>query len=231
MSLKDKSNIVIKYYSVNDFINWVNRYNYSILKFDKTTCSLFGVSFKNLWRECDLIEKIELIFLLRLSDLWGIFKSEHITNFIMQTEHYIEAQGKKIIISEDKKHTKQWVVIVDKTDAHVLKEINDPEINEYYYNFTHAKNIKEQQDVVCGMWNHHFVNSRKNMEIYPQENFNFDSLGRRVNTFTRHPEEKQDKSLRKKWDSWDDFRKKQELLELFWKMLIWKILNKKNNGE
>lgn len=81
------------------------------------------------------------------------------------------------------------------------------------------------------MWNQHFVNERKNMEKYPRENFNFDTLGRRVNAFGRHPKEKKDNSLRKKWDGWDDSRKKQELQEVFWKMLIWKILNKKYNHE
>ena len=246
MSLKNK-NIVISYYEVNYFIHLLNSSIGFLLKreLDTITSDLFGVSFENLWYDCDVIEKIEFIFLSRCyaytlgwklaqgSRLETFFKEQKVINFIKRTEHYIEARGKKIQINKDKTYTKQWVVIINKIDAYVLKEINDtePEINEYYYNFTHAKTINEKENIVSGMWNQHFVNERKNMEEYPRENFNFDTLGRRVNAFGRHPKEKKDNSLRKKWDGWDDSRKKQELQELFWKMLIWKILNKKYNHE
>ena len=240
MSLKDKSNIVTKYYEVDNFIQLLSSHDRYYVKklgpqLNIITCNLFGVLFRSLWYDCDEIEKIEFIFLSRCYfQCWQqitFFQQQPVINFIMRTKHYIEARGKKIIINEDKKNTKQWVVIVDKTDAHVLKEINDPEVNEYYYNFTHAKTINEKENIVSGMWNQHFVNERKNMEKYPRENFNFDTLGRRVNAFGRHPKEKKDNSLIKKWDGWDDSRKKQELQELFWKMLIWKILNKKYNHE
>lgn len=190
-------------------------------KLDTITSDLFGVSFENLWDDCDVIEKIEFIFLLRCyAQGWQeitFFEKQKVINFITRTKHYIEARGKKIQINKDKKYTKQWVVIINKIDAHVLKEINDtePEINKYYYNFTHAKTINEKENIVSGMWNQHFVSERKNMEKYPRENFNFDTLGRRINAFGRHPKEKKDNSLRKKWDGWDDSRKKQELQELF----------------
>ena len=40
---------------------------------------------------------------------------------------------------------------MDQTDNHVLESINEPQINEYHYNFTHAKTIKQQQDIINGM--------------------------------------------------------------------------------
>lgn len=145
MSLKNKNNIVISYYEVNYFINLLSSSSSVFVfllkrKLDTITSDLFGVSFENLWCDCDVIEKIEFIFLSRCyayAQGWQkitFFEEQKVFNFITRTKHYIEARGKKIQINKDKKYIKQWVVIINKIDAHVLKEINDtePEINEYY---------------------------------------------------------------------------------------------------
>ena len=253
MSLKDKSNIVTKYYEVDNFIQLLSQYYFNLEpQLNIITCNLFGVLFRSLWYDCDEIEKIEFIFLSRCyayhqgwQNAQGrrlkTFFEEQKINFIMRTKHYIEARGKKIIINEDKKNTKQWVVIVDKTDAHVLKEINDPEINEYYYNFTHAKKIEGQKNAIANMWRDHFEvkeNTKQYLKKYPNTNLNLNYWVRKMHAFTRHNTfdkknkyNEKNKDLEEMWNGWDDQRRQQELRELFWLLLIWKILNKNNSRE
>lgn len=98
----------------------------------------------------------------------------------MQTKHFVEALGKQVQINNEKAFSKEWVVIMDQTDNHVLESIN-----EYHYNFTHAKTIKQQQDIISSMWSQHFA-KEKNMKNYRKSNFNFTTLKRRVNAFGGH---------------------------------------------
>ena len=250
MSLKNKD--LSKYYKVGDFLGLITRYQRDTLTniwesnnnkieeiFDRYTSDIFGGKFKVLWNSCNrIIEKIECIFLLERSieefnkkqNPWekiNFFKEQEVVNFITRTKHYLKVKNKTIKINDNKAFTKEWVVIIDKTDNHFLESINKPQINEYHYNFTHAKTIKQQQDIINGMWSQHFAKEKINMENYRKSNFNFTTLKRKVNAFARHPIEDEDRLSREKWGAWSEEEKKQELQELFWKMLIWKILNKK----